>query len=83
MQGAERRQVQVSLGDAGAVAEEQSGQPATTSRQISSRSTNDNVRLERDFFGGLIPPVCRRMPATEPWSRSKSCAIFSRESPFC
>jgi len=56
--------------------------PETSDRDISSRSTDVNASLERQRAGGCIPPVAMKMPATDEWFRSKSCAISWREFPF-
>ena len=40
--------------------------PAAIPREISSRSDNDNTRLDRVRSGGRMPPVLDRMPAMEP-----------------
>ena len=57
--------------------------PATTPREISSRSGSVNARIDRRLGAGLIPPVRARIPCTAEWFRSNSWAIFCSESPFC
>ena len=61
---------------------ERSDWPATTPREISSRSDRLNDRLERLRFAGRMPPVCDRMFCIDEWLRPKWRPIELSDSPF-
>jgi hypothetical protein len=56
--------------------------PATTAREISSRSAIVNANLDLRRTAGLIPPVSAKMRCIDEWFRSNNWAMFWRESPF-
>jgi hypothetical protein len=56
--------------------------PATTPREISSRSIKVNADLERCRSVGLIPPVSARMRCIDEWNRSNNPAIWWMVSPL-
>jgi hypothetical protein len=57
--------------------------PATTPREISSRSVNVNADLERCRSAGRIPPDSATIRWIDEWYRSNNPAIWWRVSPFC
>lgn len=54
------------------VAMERTELPATTAREISSRSANVSANLDLRRVTGLIPPVSAKMRCIDEWFRSNS-----------
>ena len=57
--------------------------PATTAREISSRSARVSANRERLRGAGRIPPVAARIGCIDEWFRSNNWAICWSDSPFC